>query len=292
MLENQPESSRGFSSRTKSPQHHLTAHRADQEGILQEVEVVTGAEAFAMGDGPIGALLIHGFTGSPQGLRDLGAYLAERGIAIAAPRLPGHGTSWQDLDLRRPEEWVAAVEESFAKMRSEREQVFLVGLSFGAALALDLAARHRHEIAGIVTLAGMVETRDPRRLIAWLIRLLTPSLQGAGNDIADPEASEISYGRLPTSATQRMLRFLRRARSVLPGVDCPILIVHSRNDHTVGPYNAQTIYDSVSSQHKELVWLDRSYHVLTLDLDRDDVFARTYNFIAANTHQRSSHDGI
>jgi carboxylesterase len=248
---------------------------------LQEVVVLQGAEAFALGDGPVGALLIHGFTGSPQGLRELGVYLAQRGIAVAAPRLPGHGTSWQDLNLRTPEEWIAAVEEGFATISSARDQVFLVGLSFGAALALDLAARYPERVAGVVTVAGMVETRDPRRFAAWLIRLLTKSLAGAGNDIADPGAEEIAYDRLPTTATYRMLRFLRRAKAALPAVHCPILVLHSHNDHTVGPYNAHTIYEKVSSERKELVWLDRGYHVLTLDLERDQVFRRTYDFIAA-----------
>jgi carboxylesterase len=248
---------------------------------LQEVKVLQGAEAFALGDGPVGALLIHGFTGSPQGLRQLGGYLAERGIAVVAPRLPGHGTSWQDLNLRTPEEWIAAVEEGFAAMSSAHQQVFLVGLSFGAALALDLAARYPERVAGVITIAGMVETRDPRRFAAWLIRLLTKSLAGTGNDIADPGAEEIAYDRLPTTATYRMLRFLRRARAALPDVRCPILILHSHNDHTVGPYNAHTIYNNVLSDRKELVWLDRSYHVLTLDVDRDEVFSRTYDFITA-----------
>jgi carboxylesterase len=221
-------------------------------------------------------------------MRELGAYLAERGVAVVAPRLPGHGTTWQDLDARTSEEWVAAVEEAFLEVSSGRDQVFLVGLSFGAALALDLAARHPDRVAGVVTLAGFVETRDPRRFLAGAIRLLTPSLAGAGNDIADPDATEIAYSRLPTSATQRMLRFLRKTRAELPAVRCPILIVHSHNDHTVGPFNAQTIYDGVSSQQKQLVWLDRSYHVLTLDLDRDEVFKRTYDFIAATSTRKAN----
>jgi carboxylesterase len=80
-----------------------------------------------------------------------------------------------------------------------------------------------------------------------------------------------------------MLKFLRKARSELSAVHCPILIIHSHNDHTVAPLNAHTIYDGVSSKQKQLVWLDRSYHVLTLDLDRDEVFKRTYDFIAATS---------
>jgi carboxylesterase len=250
---------------------------------LKEVEVLEGAEAFKMGEGPVGALLIHGFTGSPQSVRDLGSYLSERGVAVLAPRLPGHGTSWEDLDARTPAEWIRAVEDGFNELSEGKDQVFLVGLSFGAALALDFAARHPQRVAGVITLAGLVETHDPRRFAAPLIRLLTRSLAGTGNDIADPDAQEIAYHRLPTSATYLMLKFLRKARRQLPLVRCPILIIHSHNDHTVGPYNAQTIYDKVSSENREIVWLDRSYHVITLDLDRDDVFKRTYRFIAVTS---------
>jgi carboxylesterase len=252
--------------------------------MVQQVEVLDGAEAFKLGDGSVGALLIHGFTGSPQGMRALGSYLSERGIAVLAPRLPGHGTSWQDLDGRTSDEWIRSVEDGFEELSRGKDHVFLVGLSFGAALALDFAARNPERVAGVVTLAGMVETHDPRRFAAPLIRLLTRSLAGAGNDIADPHAEEIAYNRLPTSATYLMLKFLKRVSRELPLVRCPILIMHSHNDHTVGPYNAQTIYDGVSSGNKDIVWFDRSYHVITLDLDRDDVFQRTYRFIATTSH--------
>jgi carboxylesterase len=284
MLQNHPESSSGAGVTLPSdePQHLLTAS-VRPGGALQEARVVSGAEPFAVGEGRIGALLIHGFTGTPQGVRELGSYLAERGIAVVAPRLPGHGTTWEDLDSRTAEEWVAAVEGAFLEVSSGRDRVFLVGLSFGAALALDLAARHPDRVAGVVTLAGFVQTRDARRFLAWPIRLVRKSLRGAGNDIADPDAREIAYSRLPTTATHRMLKFLRKARSELSAVRCPILIVHSHNDHTVASFNAHTIYDGVSSKQKQLVWLDRSYHVLTLDLDRDEVFKRTYDFIAATS---------
>jgi carboxylesterase len=276
----------GESARVKQPfgfAYGRNGHGREEQS-LQEGEVLKGAEAFSLGEGRVGALLIHGFTGSPQGLRDLGSYLADRGIAVLAPRLPGHGTTWQDLNARKAEEWVETVEEAFNQISLGRDQVFLVGLSFGAALALHLAAHYPEQVAGVVTLAGLVETRDLRRFAAPVIRLLTKSLRGTGNDIADPNAREIAYGRLPTSATYAMLKFLKRVRLSLPAVRCPLLIVHSHNDHTVGPYNAHTIYDSVSSHRKEIVWVERSYHVLTLDLDRHEVFERTYDFIAATSN--------
>jgi carboxylesterase len=248
-----------------------------------EIKILEGAEAFSLGEGPVGALLVHGFTGSPQGLRGLGAYLAEKGIAVTAPRLPGHGTSWQDLNTRTAEEWVDAVESAFHAMAAEKDEVFLVGLSFGGGLVLDLAARYPNDVAGIVTLAGMVETRDPRRHLAPVVRKVLRSLPGVGNDIADPSGKEIAYDRLPTNAAWHMLGFLKRAKLGLGAVTAPILVLHGRNDHTVLPFNAEVIHSSVGSTDKELVWLERSYHVITLDHDRDEVFDRTHRFIVEHS---------
>ena len=246
---------------------------------MDEVKVLTGAEAFSLGDGPVGALLVHGFTGSPQGLRGLGEYLAERGIAVTGPRLPGHGTSWEDLSSRTSAEWSQTVEDSFHKLQAEQEEIFLVGLSFGAALALELAARYPDRISGIVTISGFIITKDPRRFLSPLIRRVIKTLPPIAGDIADPASTEISYERLPVLQADEVIRFGKRARTALPSVTAPILIMHSKNDHTVHPSNANLIHDSVSSSAKEIVWFDRSYHVLPLDFDREEVFDRTYNFI-------------
>ncbi|MGH2749042.1 MAG: alpha/beta hydrolase [Actinomycetota bacterium] len=246
---------------------------------MEEIKILEGAEEFTLGDGPTGVVLVHGFTSSPQNMRLLGDHLAERGIAVVAPRLPGHGTTWQDLNTRTASEWIQTVEDAFLKAAAERDEVFLVGLSFGAALALELAARYPDRVAGVVTLAGLVQTRDPRRFFARVIKRVAKSLPGVGNDIADPEGREIVYDRLPTGAAHQMLKTIKRARLALPAVRCPVLIMHGRGDHTVPPWNATVIHDTVSSDDKELVWLERSYHVVTLDHDRDEVFERTYDFI-------------
>ncbi|MGH2698070.1 MAG: alpha/beta hydrolase, partial [Actinomycetota bacterium] len=160
-----------------------------------------------------------------------------------------------------------------------RDRVFLVSLSFGSALAIDFAARHPEKVAGLVTLAGLVLIRDPRRFFAGVIRRVTKSIPGVANDIADPEGAEIAYERFPTSAGHQMLQFIKGARRSLPRVSCPLLVMHSHNDHTVHPDNALEIHDGVASSDKELIWVDDSYHVITLDVDRHRVYQSTYEFI-------------
>jgi carboxylesterase len=246
---------------------------------MREPELLAGAEEFTLGDGPVGVLLIHGFTGSPQGLRGLGEYLADRGLAVVGVRLPGHGTTWQDLNTKTSGDWAAAAGEALDHAAAGHAQVFIVALSFGAALALDLAARRPEQVSGLVTLAGFISTRDPRRWLAPVIKRISPSIAGVSNDIADPDASELAYDRFPTRAGHSMLRFIRQVRGRLNHVVCPTLIMHGRHDHTVHPSNAQLIYDSISSPVKEIVWCERSHHVITLDYDRSLVYERTYQFI-------------
>lgn len=249
---------------------------------MQELKIIEGAEEFSLGRGPVGALLVHGFTGSPDSLRPVGDYLSERGIGCFGIRLPGHGTTWEDLGKRTSSEWVDAVETAYSKMRTEHDEVFVVGLSFGVALTLDLATRHTG-IPGVVSIAGFLMTKDPRRVFAPVISKLVKALPGVGNDICDPEGRELCYDKVPTAATYSMLRYVKRVRSNLGAVTCPLLVMHSHNDHTAHPDNAQLIFDNVTSADKELVWLDRSFHVLTLDHDREEVFSRTYEFIKQRT---------
>ncbi len=246
---------------------------------LQELKVLEGAEEFAFGSGPTGVLLVHGFTGSPQSMRGLGEYLGDKGLSVVGIRLPGHATTWQDLNTRTAPEWIDAVDVAFEKVAAEHDEVFIVGLSFGGTLTLNLAARRSDDIAGLVSLAGMVHTNDPRRFLAPVIRFLVKSLPGVGNDICDPNAREICYDRLPAAAAYSMLGLVRATRAELPKVTCPILIQHARQDHTVHPGNAQMIYDQISSTDKQLVFYERSYHVITLDYEKDQVFEKTFGFI-------------
>lgn len=251
---------------------------------MQSPSVLEGAEEFALGSGPTGALLIHGFTGAPQGMRALGEHLAAHGLSVAAPRLPGHGTSWQDLNTRTAVEWREAVVEAHAKLAAQTEEIFLVGLSFGAALSLDFTARHPEKVAGLVLLAPFVMTKDPRRFAAPFIRLVVQSLPGAANDIADPEMREIAYDRVPTRAAYRMLKFVRGVRRKLPYIRKPTLIIHARNDHTAHPENARLVHNAIGAPDKELVWLERSYHVVTVDVERNEVYRRTLEFIKRYAH--------
>ena len=246
---------------------------------MQQVEIRQGAEEFTLGAGPTGVLLVHGFTGSPYSMRGLGEYLADRGLSVRGLRLPGHGTSWEDCNTKTARDWVEAVDEEFERFAAAHDEVFLVGLSFGGTLALNLATRNPDRVAGVVTLAGFVMSKDPLRFAAPIMARVIKSFPGLGNDICQPDQDELCYDRIPVRAVPHVLKLMSQTRGLLPSLRIPLLAMHSRNDHTVPPESSQAIYDEAGSIAKEIVWFERSYHVITMDYDRDEVFERTYDFI-------------
>jgi carboxylesterase len=167
----------------------------------------------------------------------------------------------------------------FLDFAAEHDEVFLVGLSFGAALSLDLAVRRPDRVAGVVALAPFLLSKDPLRVAAPLVGRLLKSFPGVGNDICEPGQDERCYDRLPLKAVPHVLRFVARVRGLLPSLAVPVLTIHGRQDHTAPPEGSELIIEKAATKDKELVWLERSYHVITMDYERQEVFERTFNFI-------------
>jgi carboxylesterase len=104
---------------------------------------------------------------------------------------------------------------------------------------------------------------------------------GIGNDIKDPEADKVHvfYKKTPTACVVSLLDYLRHVREDMKEINAPIVIVQARDDHTVHPENANVIYNEIASADKEIMWVDNSYHVVTVDYDKKKVFEKAYEFI-------------
>ncbi len=256
-------------------------------------DVKAGCEPFAAeGSGEnasVGVVLVHGFTGSPDSTVPWARYLHEHGYTVDAIRLPGHGTTWQDANTKTFADLQSAVDDAVADMCARTEAVFLMTVSFGAALALRAAADRPDCIAGLVMVNPWVRADGVaswQRHLAPLQRLLpyvTKSLPGVASDIADPTKAELGYERLPVVLVARTLNECFSAlRPRLGEVTAPIQLLVSSTDHVVGPSNAELIRAEVRSPIDE-VTLDRSFHVATLDYDAELIFARSVDFI--QTHR-------
>lgn len=234
---------------------------------MTDPEILPGAEPFRSDGGPHGALVLHGFTGNPQSMRGLAEAFAAAGFAVELPRLPGHGTTVEDMLTTWWADWAAEVDAAYGRLAARVDRIVVAGLSMGGMLTLWTAVRHP-EVAGIVCINAVIEDPGPlREMVAQMADAGQETFDGIGSDIADPDATELAYALTPVRPLLSMMDAGAELRPRLGEITCPVLVMTSPQDHVVAPSNSDLIAASVSGP-VERVSLDRSYHVATLDHDR------------------------
>lgn len=243
------------------------------------MQIVPGAEPWSAEGNDVGILLVHGFTGSPASMRPWGERMAAEGWTVRVPRLPGHGTTWQDMNTTTWEDWYHEVDEAFTELRGRCSSVFVMGLSMGGTLTLRLAEQHGSQIAGIVLVNASVHTeRWDRHLLPFLQRIV-PSFPGISNDIAKPGQDEVAYSKIPLKAAHSLSGLWAEVKRDISRVNQPLLLFRSAVDHVVEASNAAFILEHASSKDKQEVVLADSYHVATLDYDAEVIFSDSIEFV-------------
>lgn len=236
--------------------------------------------------GCIGALLIHGFTGSVAETRPMAEYLTAHDLTVRCPLLPGHGTSAQDLTRIHWQEWTSSVESELCTLLQTCDAVFVGGLSLGALLTLWLGSRYE-EIAGLIPMAPAVEVRNRMMPLALGLRHLlkyNPLGLVGDADLGDPTALDRiwCYDKLPLWGAAEVYLLQRQVLQVLTRIRQPILIFQGQRDRQLTERAAQLVYDQVSSLDKRLVWLENSGHNLLADGERETVWAQSYEWMMAH----------
>jgi carboxylesterase len=234
---------------------------------MTETAVMAGAEPFSAPGGPHGALVLHGFTGTPQSMMGLARALAGAGFMVELPLLPGHGTSVEDMVTTSWADWAAGAEAAYEKLAANCDRVVVAGLSMGGTLTVWLAVRHP-EIAGIAVINGFIEPAAPalRDILDMMVAQGVAEVPGIGSDIARPGAAEVAYDRTPIPCTMSLMNQLEELKGQLGAITSPVLIFSSPDDHVVPPVSSDTLAAAVRGP-VERVTLARSYHVATLDYD-------------------------
>lgn len=245
--------------------------------------VLPGAEPFAHDGGDVGVLLCHGFTGTPQSLLPWARRLADEGLSVRLPLLPGHGTTWQDMNTTTWADWYDAAQRSLDELTTRCRAVVVGGLSMGGALAARLAAERGADVRGLALVNPAFVTDDPRMRALPVIKHLVPSLPGIGSDIAKPGSTELAYDRTPLKALHSFVRSWTETVRALPAITQPLLVMHSRVDHVVPPRSSALLLSRVSSKDVTEVVLENSYHVATLDEDADVIEKTSLEFVARVT---------
>jgi carboxylesterase len=243
---------------------------------VSEPPVRPGCDPFSFAGGPVGVLMVHGFTGSPASMRPIGEWLATRGLSVEGVRLPGHGTDVEDLRTRRWTEWVDEAARGLGALRQGCRTVVVFGQSMGASVVLSLVASRPHEVDGIALTNPYVF--DARLLAVPVGRRVVRSWTGIANDIAKSGQDENADERMPVEAIAEMSEMMRFVRSALPEIRHPIVVFRSGADHVIPRSNAAKVLRRIGSKRKQLVPCPDSYHVVTLDHDAPLVRERVLAF--------------
>lgn len=240
-----------------------------------------------------GALCLHGFTGTPFEVRPLAEALGREGLTVAAPTLAGHGDSLAALAASTWGDWLASAEAALEALwtRAGKRPVALVGFSMGGLLSLRLARMYPERVAALVVMCV------PLRLLRWKTILIRAAnglpipwsrLPDArvpkpnGSDISIPEMRHGNPGlqAFPVASLGQLVGLMDAVRDDLPAVRAPALLVHARHDHVVPAADAEELAAKLGSPVKERLWLERSFHVVGLDVDAAQLTRAATSFVA------------
>jgi carboxylesterase len=246
--------------------------------------LLRNGEPFLLPGGEVGCLLIHGFTATPQEMRWLGEHLSNQGYTTLGVRLFAHATQPRDLIRAHWEDWLACVEDGYQLLLQSCTTIFVMGLSLGGALSLLLASRH--SLAGVIAMSTPYQLPVGPRLYRLLpllrpLSFFLPTLRKGPPNWRSPDAASarVHYNVYALRPIPELDNLFKRMRSVLPSLNIPILLMHSRADNFVPPNHLEAIYAQIGSRDKSLFWVDDSNHVITCDQERDKVFAAASEFV-------------
>ena len=231
--------------------------------------IIAGAEPWSHQGGSNGALVLHGFTGNCNSMRGIAEALAAAGFSVELPLLPGHGTHIDDMLPTTFSDWSAHAEASYQSLAARCDKVVVAGLSMGGTLTAWITGHHP-EVVGAAFVNPAVEPQDAalRAILVETLAAGTAVINGIGSDIADPASTETAYSETPLAPLITMFDGIGEIQPLLPKIVCPVIILTSPQDHVVQPSASDHLAVSVGGP-VERVSLDRSYHVATLDYDRD-----------------------
>jgi carboxylesterase len=239
-------------------------------------------DSFFWPGGPVGVLLIHGFTATTAEVRPLAERLHARGYTLAGPLLPGHKTSPLDLNRVSWRDWVSTAEAAYQELRAHCHAVAAGGESTGGLLALYLAAQHP-EIAAVLAYAPALRLNRTRSdlLKLYLLAPFVPYVPKFKTQTPNPYTDPLwqGYHVNPLKGTLQLLQLQKQVTALLGKIQQPLLLVQGRLDPTVHSGVPDQIARAVRSPVKEIVWFEHSTHCVILDQERDQVAEVTLQFL-------------
>jgi carboxylesterase len=223
-----------------------------------------------------GVLLLHGFGASPWEVKELGDYLAEKGITVYAPLLEGHGTKGEDMKSVRWEDWYASAEYGYDALSKMADEVYVAGLSMGGDLSIILASKH--DFDGLITINAPITLIDKRARLVWAFKYVRSEYK---RDVAEDEKAYY-YETIPADAVFELMVLIRETQRALPKVTEKMMIIQALDDETADPSSADYIENNAASEDKKVYWYQKGHHVIIKEEEREAVFKSIYGMVAGD----------
>jgi carboxylesterase len=237
-----------------------------------------GGPAFWQG-GKQGILLLHGFTATTSEVRWLGERLNQHGYTVSCPLLPGHGSSPEELNRCRWQNWAAAAETAYQALSDKTDDMAVGGESMGGLLALYLAARHPTLKAGLIYAPALQFQNRYARWMAQAVRIFKPYMPKNRPSNSTADSRWQGYRVDPVAAALQLMQLQDEVRKELARITQPLLILQGRRDRLVAPSVPGQIAAAVKSSRVEIQWMERSSHCVILDDEWEQAAAHSYQFL-------------
>lgn len=273
--------------KTRYNQDYLKSGQSNQRTQAGKTSAQRGGKPFLLPcfNRRIGVVLIHSYLAQPEEVRALAGFLRRRGVWVYAPRLPGHGTSAEDLAKRKYHEWVEAVEAGYILMSMICERVVVGGVAVGGSLALDLAARVR-DVAGVFAVCPPLTLRNYSTnfmpgIDVWN-RIQNKIKRGEQNNqfIEFPHGNaHVNYPMNPVAGVKEVGDYLESIEKGYAAINQPALIIQANNNPVVNPKGSQQLYENIGSSDKEFCLLNYDRHILVNGEGVEKVFQKIGAFV-------------
>ncbi len=248
--------------------------------------------------GATGVLLVHGLCGTPTEMRFIANGFAREGYTVSCPQLAGHCATMADLEESTWQEWYQTAEKALIELSARCGKVIVAGLSTGAVLALMLAANHPDKVKGLALYSPTLWLNG--RQIPWyarmfrvvtfkafarLIKFPAPLEFGIKDArlrafikkaLATPGAPPVPF-KTPGGAVLERRWLVDATLKLIGRITQPVLIIHPREDDYAGLSNATYLQETLAGP-VDLVVLEDSYHLVTIDRQRGVVLERSLEY--------------
>lgn len=231
---------------------------------------------FLFEEGERAVLLLHGFTGNSSDVRQLGRYLQKENYTSYAPHYEGHGVPPEEILKSSPHIWWKQVLDAYDFLVEKGyKKIAVAGISLGGVFALKLS-QHR-EVIGVTTMCSPVHAKTSGAIYDGVLEYARVFKEREGKSAEQVEREMAAFH--PTKILEEIQETINEVHDTLDLVYSPLFVAQGQRDTMINPQDANVIFEEASSDDKHIKSYEKSGHVITIDIEKEQLFKDVKAFL-------------